>query len=805
MLHAPLKHDANGHYHSTDTTALNTDEKVLHHDRQRELQYIVKCELRNATFEASWVPDTFCPADPIVVTGVLKSLEKEQVFTTTPDGQISLINWPAPGSGKRNFHASFVDKLNAIIDTFKGLYPDQYAKSVFAGTRFYVYDRSMLGSIDGEAALKPGILARKITPDEGVRIYWYHAMLAGAVKPNWPELVVEAATYGRCIFAATEHRVFIPILCLNHAEGSFRLCLYHRGGLLASTAMDLETIDGFHMFVSTIIGLWQWDSPTKAGCEPSMSHSHISFNDSQYRITSVLCRRQAIRSRATSVFVVELDEASRKPTDQGVQTRSQVRENTARILLLNNKKLEPWSRLSPFDDLIPLPPSVTKHIPPIKFPDTFIIKCSHQPDGRHKEEDVFHSVQGFVGIPEILGGYEAEQFNIPTEHTAVEWDIISPDEDELDSDYGGGYGGTDAGEDSVAAYQVEGSENPIIKPVEYEYKTEEDGSGNNDWRGSGSCVDHNEDYDNTEDGNNDDNEDGGSEVDEDDGSNEDDAAIQEVKPHTIEIRRHRHLIIKTVGRHLELVDGPRTLARAIQHAIIGHCALFTVGGYLHRDVSNGNIVVLPKPIDGCKIPPILSSTVQSNQCIAVLIDGDVAKEWGSREQASHRCGTLPFVSAQVAHQWLLGMPLSHTPIDDLESFVWVLLYELLRWTTKRTKTEQIWWKQMNADTLDTAAPSKRVTLSMWADPELYKQNKLSSILRPFRELLHKLFASAASFEKEMRTISETDLINLFNRAYIQFVQILESHIPLLPAKFTLRKDSKHTEASKGSKKGKKGI
>ncbi len=130
------------------------------------------------------------------------------------------------------------------------------------------------------------------------------------------------------------------------------------------------------------------------------------------------------------------------------------------------------------------------------------------------------------------------------------------------------------------------------------------------------------------------------------------------------------------------------------------------------------------------------------------------------------------------------MPLSLTPIDDLQSFVWVLLYELLRWTARRTKQEQLWWRQMNADTLDIAALSKRDTLSTWADPELYKQIKLSSILRPFRKLLHKLFASAASFEKEMRTTSEADLINLFNRAYIQFVQILESHIPLLPAKFT---------------------
>ncbi|KDQ24401.1 hypothetical protein PLEOSDRAFT_161560 [Pleurotus ostreatus PC15] len=796
MLQTPLKQNTNVHFHSTNTSALKTDDKKTHFRKQEKLRTIVKRELRNATFEASWVPDTFCPADPTVVTRVLDLLKKQQVFTTTLGGeQVVLTNWPAPGAGERQFYAPFIQKLNAIIDAFKALYPNQYARSFFAGTRFYVYDRSMLGSVDGEAALKPDLLASKATLDGGLRIYWYHAMLAGEVRLSWPELVAQAATYARCMFAATEHHVFIPILCLNHAEGSFRLCLYHRGGLLASTAMNLKTIVGFHLFVSTIVGLWQWDSLKKAGCEPSMSHSHISFNDCQYRITAILCRRQAIRARATSVFVVQKDET---PADEGIKTRSQVRDNMARVLLLNDKKLEPWSRLSPFDDLIPFPPSVTKHIAPIQFPDTFIVKCSHQPDGRHKEEDVFHSVQGFIGIPEILGGYEAEQFNIPTEHTAVKWDIISHDKvglDSDDSDDSGGYG-SDAEENTVAADEVEDLENLVV-PIEY--KTDDGSDDNDDKRGSGSYVDHHEDSDHTADGNSDGNEGVGSV--EDDSNHEDDAAIQEVKPHqnhTIEIRRHRHLIIKTVGRRLELVDGPRTLARAIQHAII-------VGSYLHRDVSNGNIVVLPKPIDGCKIPPILSSTVQSNQCIAVLIDGDVAKEWGSGEQASHRSGTLPFISAQVADRWLVGLPPSHTPIDDLESFVWVLLYELLRWTAKRTKREKAWWKQMNAVRLDIAALSKHATLSMWADPELYKQIKLSSILRPFRKLLHKLFASAASFEKEMRTTSEADLIDLFNRAYIQFVRILEGHIPLLPTTFTLRRDSKDKGVSKGLKKGKKGI
>ncbi|KAF9497788.1 hypothetical protein BDN71DRAFT_1444180 [Pleurotus eryngii] len=90
-----------------------------------------------------------------------------------------------------------------------------------------------------------------------------------------------------------------------------------------------------------------------------------------------------------------------------------------------------------------------------------------------------------------------------------------------------------------------------------------------------------------------------------------------------------------MGHPLDETLGPQKLARALQHAAMGHCALFTQGHYLHRDVSNGNIIVLDEPVTR-RIPDLLTPVIQSQDCVAFLIDGDMAKRWSSAEQSSHR-------------------------------------------------------------------------------------------------------------------------------------------------------------------------
>ncbi|KAL0952132.1 hypothetical protein HGRIS_008757 [Hohenbuehelia grisea] len=112
--------------------------------------------------------------------------------------------------------------------------------------------------------------------------------------------------------------------------------------------------------------------------------------------------------------------------------------------------------------------------------------------------------------------------------------------------------------------------------------------------------------------------------------------------HVSQLRLDRHLPVRTVGRSLRTAHGPRELGFAILHAMIGHCALFTVAGYVHREVTIGNILLLDEA-DELEIPPCLVNIIESTDCIAVLLDGGFVKKWGdTRDVTRHRsvCSVL---------------------------------------------------------------------------------------------------------------------------------------------------------------------
>ncbi|KAG9224224.1 hypothetical protein CCMSSC00406_0004723 [Pleurotus cornucopiae] len=695
MRHTPLSTNSNAYSTYTSTKDLPPENQVTRERKQDELKGIISHELRDATFEGNWVREAFFPASGGIDKVVFDGLRGKEWTTNIRADEFALLNWPEAGKGhERLFYEPLVKLFNTIIDKFKALRPSQYQKSYFRDVRFAIYDRVLRGSIDSEAPLKPDFVALDGILGTDVRLYWYQTLIVGDVEGHWGDLVAQAGTYARCLFAATEHRIFIPMFLFCQDDLSFRVCLYHRGGLLATTPMALATKAGFREVVATIVGIWQWETLSQAGYDPCMTHSHISLNHAQYRITQVLCRRQAIRGRGTGVFAVKLDKELGRPL------RSRLRRFLPEFTkeLLEKVNLRAWSRLNPYDDLEACNPTATKPLN-VKLPESFIVKCSHQPAGRDKEEDIFRSVQGYIGIPDILIGYEAQQF-----HT---------------------------------------SENvPEFWPIKFR-KNNEDAINPPD---EGTAT-----------------------------------LISDSTAQAFEVRCHRHLVIETMGHPLDETLGPPKLARALQHAAMGHCALFTQGRYLHRDVSNGNIIVLDEPVTR-RIPDLLTSVIQSQDCVAFLIDGDVAKRWSSAEQSSHRFGTLPFLSLRISTEWASGGQASHTPIDDLESFAWVLLYELLHWAPSRTQSETRWWKLLNADGVSHMPVSKRSILYEWQ----VEGPKLSPYLSCCEKLLEKWFNSVQSWSKKCQNLMDTgvaldseELMGLFGEAYKEFIGIVDTQIPLM--------------------------
>jgi serine/threonine protein kinase len=88
--------------------------------------------------------------------------------------------------------------------------------------------------------------------------------------------------------------------------------------------------------------------------------------------------------------------------------------------------------------------------------------------------------------------------------------------------------------------------------------------------------------------------------------------------------------------------------------------MFTTHGVLHRDVSYGNIMLLPSPKDG------------------MLIDFDLAICANrSSVSAHHRTGTIEFMAVDL----LVGADdVIHSPRHDIESFFYVLLLLAIRYS-----------------------------------------------------------------------------------------------------------------------------
>ena len=77
---------------------------------------------------------------------------------------------------------------------------------------------------------------------------------------------------------------------------------------------------------------------------------------------------------------------------------------------------------------------------------------------------------------------------------------------------------------------------------------------------------------------------------------------------------------------------------------------------MHRDVSINNVVLVE------------DATIESN---GMLLDFDMAVKYNSqRSGAVERTGTFDFMAVGI----LTGRALVHTPLHDLESFLYVLLY-----------------------------------------------------------------------------------------------------------------------------------
>ncbi|KAJ2828921.1 hypothetical protein FBU31_002811, partial [Coemansia sp. 'formosensis'] len=130
-------------------------------------------------------------------------------------------------------------------------------------------------------------------------------------------------------------------------------------------------------------------------------------------------------------------------------------------------------------------------------------------------------------------------------------------------------------------------------------------------------------------------------------------------------RLHRRMVSGPVGVALDKLGNERDISVAFAGVMVAHAAILRHTGYLHRDISVGNIMAVKKP-DG---------SVEG-----VLIDFDMAiTQSDVRALKTHvHVGTLPFMSIAG----LECLKVTHTAADDWEAAL-VLLFCLVTRPEKR--------------------------------------------------------------------------------------------------------------------------
>ncbi|KAJ2538024.1 hypothetical protein GGF49_006142, partial [Coemansia sp. RSA 1853] len=123
----------------------------------------------------------------------------------------------------------------------------------------------------------------------------------------------------------------------------------------------------------------------------------------------------------------------------------------------------------------------------------------------------------------------------------------------------------------------------------------------------------------------------------------------------ISLRVHRRLALQPLGRPLHTLESPYELIIVLADVMVAHSTILKTSGYLHRDISPNNIMVVD---DGERVR-------------GLLIDFDRAiKTNKSRMALAERTGTLPFMS--ICN--LQNSEIQRSELDDWESLLYVVCW-----------------------------------------------------------------------------------------------------------------------------------
>ncbi|KAJ7577406.1 hypothetical protein C8J56DRAFT_1061062 [Mycena floridula] len=678
---------------------------------QEKLKDLLAHELFDAVFEHEDLLETVYPLPPNA------PLDKRINDFVAAE----LANTPRAFSKKAEGpnYQPFTEFLNAIL----ALLPPEsrpYHKLLL----FLTSTRQIQGTPDGAGDIKPdgvGVHRRSLDP-----LHWSSTEVAMEVKKTWPEMLAQAATYGRALLEQCP-RWYSVVICFNHHQQTMRFCWYTRIGSFQTPAMHYNNKEDLTKFVRGLIGLASCNR-FDSGIDDFRYYSEnglffalpltLASKETHkwlwWKSVAVLCQRISILGRATHVFRLDLvtellTEAEKKllsfavpslatlsldssepvTTSGRAVTRSRARR--ARDAPKPSVDLEPLATtlndavndivgdqasldsttLDKLRNLTPQGSPWTADVPLPKSllstspPPSLIVKMSLpvlRPGEVPIEPEMFEAVQGMHGIPEIIG------------HKLIN----------------------------------------TSKRME-RFTNHRSFKASSDWTSAYSSLD--------------------GEL-------------------SVENRHFLLIFLGTEGISLYDEKDPVKIVYALVDGMIGHLNLY-LKNFLHRDPSVGNILML-KSVQKRSAAQIAKNAFHAQMvntshsfeflsphlknCMGVIIDGDMAVRLGGpREKAKHGWGTPLFMSQRLMSRWKEN-PL-RTAVDDLESFVWVLIWTILCLIAKfstPTDIEQRWIENLSTDGHKDLATAKESILFFFTNDGPEEISREMELLQPLLQIWFSL-------------------------------------------------------------------
>jgi hypothetical protein len=150
--------------------------------------------------------------------------------------------------------------------------------------------------------------------------------------------------------------------------------------------------------------------------------------------------------------------------------------------------------------------------------------------------------------------------------------------------------------------------------------------------------------------------------------------------------------------------------------------------------------------------------------------------------------TLPFLSRRLGQAWIYGIKTFDQYYDDLESFVWVLLWALLEIAEANDRAmvfDQVWMKQLNSTDLLSLVAGKDFIVRQLEDLTAFiglPEPPPTSLLDPFIEILHHWLKLTRRNEDygNVATLSSNEESAALYEAFITFAM---EKMPELPEKW----------------------